>query len=106
MNDINQLIQTTYDDLKNPDGSINNEKLKELVKKYVELQNNSEQVYDKVTNGLLKGSHYSAEVVISVFETTQKDLIDKNSVCDDMLHMVGKDEGTKQLILEYFGKLY
>lgn len=106
MQKASQSCMELYDGLKNPDGTINNSRVSELIRKYVELQTNAEQVYSKVTKGLLKGSHYPADTVISVFETTQKDLVDKNEVCDDMIHMVGSDEGTKQLILEYFGKLY
>lgn len=64
-----------------------------------------EKVYTHITKGLLTKAHYPAETVINVFDNLQKDMIDKNQVCEDMIQIVN-DEGTKDLIREYFGKLY
>lgn len=105
--DMNRFMERyEYLSVKNPDGTVNDSKLQELIKKYVELQNNAKKVYSVVTKGLLIDSHYPASTVLSVFENTQKDLVSKDTVCEDMIALLGSDEGTKQLILEYFGKLY
>lgn len=95
----------TKEQLKNPDGTFDPDKIEELFKRYEALQNNAKQVYSHITKGLLSGSHYSADMVISVYDNIQKGLIDRDTVCEDMIHIVD-DPGTKQLILEYFGKLY
>lgn len=103
---VNELERYEYLMVKNPDGTLNESKLHDLIKRHVELQENAKKVYSEVTKGLLTDSHYPASTVLSVFESTQKDLVQKEVICEDMLALLGSDEGTKQLILEYFGKLY
>ena len=103
---MEQTVQDLYESIKNPDDTINQAKVLELLKKYLELQNNAKQVYSKVTKGLLNNSSYSATTVISVYENIQKDYVNKDVVCDDILHLLGSDECGKHLVLEYFGKLY
>lgn len=91
--------------LKNTDGSINEEELKKFLLQVVEQRQNASRVYSEVTKGLLKEWHYPSETVLSVFHNLQKNMVDKSEVCADMLHLV-QDEHTKQLMLEYFGKIY
>lgn len=91
--------------LQKEDGSIDKDKLKEFIRETVKLRKSSSEVYEKITKGLLHDWHYPPETVLSIVENLQKNMVDKSKVCDDMLCLV-QDEGTKQLVLEYFGKIY
>ena len=71
---------------------------------YEELKKNASAVYCEVTKGLLCAPHYSAEHVISVYKSVHGDLVDKSTVCDDMLQLVGDNPELRQHILEYFGE--
>lgn len=71
---------------------------------YEELKKNASAVYCEVTKGLLCAPHYSAEHVISVYKSVHVDLVDKSTVCDDMLQLVGDNPELRQHILEYFGE--
>lgn len=102
MKELNEE-KTLYNNLCNSEGKIDELKLKEFIKEVLQMRDNVSGVYDFVTRGLLKKYHYNSEVVINIVKDLQKDLIDKNVICEDILNIVS-DEGTKQLIQEYFGK--
>lgn len=91
--------------LQKEDGSIDKDKLREFIRETVKLRKSSSEVYSNITKGLLSNWNYPAETVLSVVNNLQKDKVDKSEICEDILHLV-QDEGTKQLILEYFGKIY
>lgn len=92
--------------LKNSDGRFIPSRVTEMVDEFITLQSNAEDVYKAVTGGVLSNWNYSSDIVLSVYDSLQKDKLDRDTVCEDMLHMFGQDGGSKQLILEYFGKLY
>lgn len=98
-------IDIILSSLKNKDGTINEGKLKEFIQETVKLRQSSSEVYSNITKGLLSNWNYPAETVLSVVNNLQKDKVDKSEICEDILNLV-QDEGTKQLILEYFGKIY
>lgn len=98
-------IDIILSSLKNKDGTINEGELKEFIQETVKLRQSSSEVYSNITKGLLSNWNYPAETVLSVVNNLQKDKVDKSEICEDILHLV-QDEGTKQLILEYFGKIY
>lgn len=98
-------IDIILSSLKNKDGTINESELKEFIQETVKLRQSSSEVYSNITKGLLSNWNYPAETVLSVVNNLQKDKVDKSEICEDILHLV-QDEGTKQLILEYFGKIY
>lgn len=97
--------QELFESLKNEAGNLDPAKVKELVEKHVELQKNATQVYETVTKGLFKDPSYNSSVIIHMYNLLQKDLVSKDTVCDDMIHLVGyQNTELKDLILEYFGK--
>lgn len=98
-------IDIILSSLKNKDGTINESELKEFIQETVKLRQSSSEVYSNITKGLLSNWNYPAETVLSVVNNLQKDKVNKSEICEDILHLV-QDEGTKQLILEYFGKIY
>lgn len=98
-------IDIILSSLKNKDGTINEGELKEFIQETVKLRQSSSEVYSNITKGLLSNWNYPAETVLSVVNNLQKDKVNKSEICEDILHLV-QDEGTKQLILEYFGKIY
>lgn len=98
-------IDIILSSLKNKDGTINEGELKGFIQETVKLRQSSSEVYSNITKGLLSNWNYPAETVLSVVNNLQKDKVDKSEICEDILHLV-QDEGTKQLILEYFGKIY
>ena len=98
-------IDIILSSLKNKDGTINEGELKEFIQETVKLRKSSSEVYSNITKGLLSNWNYPAETVLSVVNNLQKDKVDKSEICEDILNLV-QDEGTKQLILEYFGKIY
>lgn len=98
-------IDIILSSLKNKDGTINEGELKEFIQETVKLRQSSSEVYSNITKGLLSNWNYPAETVLSVVNNLQKDKVDKSEICEDILNLV-QDEGTKQLILEYFGKIY
>lgn len=99
---VNEQEIVIYNSLCNINGSIDTVKLKQYIRDSVESQENASIVYETITRGLLKHSQYPAETVLSVYNEIQKNLIDKDKVCEDILQIV-QDEDTKQLIAEYFG---
>lgn len=106
MESLSDYMNNLENSLKNPDGSYNREKILDILLENETLKKNYTEVISEVTRGLLKNSHYPASSVLPIYHSYQKDLVDKNKVCEDMIHLVGKDEGFRQLIEEYFGKLY
>ena len=95
-----------YESLKNRDGSLSPVKVKEFVEYFVQYRKEVSEVYNKVTEGTLKEGSYPAHTIISMYETLQEKKVDRDTTCADMIQMFGQDEGSKQLIQEYFGKLY
>ena len=98
--------QELFESLKTSNGDLDEIKVRDLTEKYVELQNNTSQVYETVTKGLLKDPNYNPDIVIHMYNLLQKELVSKKTVCEDMVHLVGhQNTELKNLVLEYFGKL-
>ena len=96
---------TLYTSLINPDGTVKDKVgLQLLLLDYLELKENSRKVYETITGGLLNKSHYKADTVISVYNALQKQLVDKDMACEDIVSIVGEHTELSELIKEYFGK--
>lgn len=91
--------------LRDDNGNIKESELRRFIQDTVNLRTSVSTVYSELTKGLLLNWDYPPDTVISVFNNLQKNLVNKDVVYEDIIHLV-HDEPTKQLIEEYFGKLY
>lgn len=99
----NTSVEEVYDSFFCPNGEVNEPALKRLITAHLQLQENASKVYTEVTNGLLSNWSESPQNVIAVHNQIQQTKVDKETTCEDMLNMFGKDnEFNRQLIMEYF----
>lgn len=91
--------------LRDNNGGIKENELRKFIQDTVSLRTSVSTVYSELTKGLLVNWDYPPDTVISVFNNLQRNLVNKTAIYEDIIHLV-HDESTKQLIEEYFGKLY
>ncbi len=92
---------TEYHDLFT-NGELDENKVKSLVNEHNRLKEQSSEVYNYVTKGLLKKDHYSSDVVINMVKSIQKDYVHKDTVYEDMMTLAGNDEFLKRNLKDYF----
>ena len=98
-------VDELYTDIINQDGTVKDKtKLKEILEDYLVVKDNLSKINEVVTQGLLTKSHYPSDTVISVYESLQKHLVNKNDTCEDIVSIVGEDSSLSNIIKEYFGK--
>lgn len=100
LSEIDEIMSSISGDT----GELSLPKVKELVQAYVDLQQNASKVYQEVTGGLLSKPHYTSDTVIQIYLDRKNQMIDRATVCEDMLHIVS-DEYTQDMIKEYFNRM-
>lgn len=100
LSEVDEVMSTLQTDT----GELSVSKVRELIQNYLDLQQNASKVYHEVTGGLLSKPHYNADVVIQVYLDRKNQMIDKTTVCEDMIHVVS-DEATREMIKEYFNRV-
>lgn len=84
------------------DGKTDEKALKEVLLDYLQLKENSTQIIEEITGGLLKHCDYTSERVLQVYHSLQSDKISRVQTCDDMLMIVGSNPILRESIQEYF----
>ena len=93
---LKEQVDNLYSDIVF-DGKVNEKALRKVLSDYLQLKENSTQIIEEITGGLLKHCDYTSERVLQVYHK-----IDRVQTCDDMLLIVGSDPILRESIQEYF----
>lgn len=66
------------------------------------ILNNLTKLYTELTKGVITDPFTSAETVMKIHKSQNKDLVNKQVICNDMLTIVGKTSPYYELIQSYF----
>ena len=104
-NNEDLTFQELWEEVVNKDGSINVERVKELLKGYAFMLDEVPYVYSEVTDGMLSKPHYYAESVLSIFKERFADKVWGLRLLSDDWDLITEEcetnEDYKKAIFEY-----
>lgn len=98
---LKEQVDNLYSDIVF-DEKVNEKALRKVLSDYLQLKENSTQIIEEITGGLLKHCDYTSERVLQVYHSLQSNKIDRVQTCEDMLLIVGSDPILRESIQEYF----